>query len=488
MSDNTGIEWADSSWSPVTGCDRTSPGCDHCYALTMAKRLKAMGSAKYQTDGDPRTSGPGFAVAMHDASLLLPLRWRKPRKIFVNSMSDLFHSAISDEFIAKVFAVMAAAPQHQFQILTKRHARMRSLLNSPDFGAMVWRAFCDADEWGFGKAVRIQDWEAAAPLLDPCGISAPMRPIPWVHLGVSVENDKWARIRVPALLDTPAAVRWISAEPLLGPLDLTPWMPPISPVSVAQAPRTWAEWTWPEWVPAEVRAQIQGFWSEDWGRGPQAWIRSMHEQGAPAFGSTATLPDGFATNAPRTTGRFVFAWNNIGRLVRDDGSFAYTSFDPRGRARHQQIGWVVAGGESGPGARAMHPDWARSLRDQCQAADVPYLFKQWGDWGPAPFVVRVCDPAVGWTGTDAELAEAKRQAEAVGATHVHTGHWTEEGGERRYFVHEIGHKPWSLERVGLPEGSGMEPIRRWVKKRDGRALDGVEHNGYPRTVQRQVAA
>ena len=126
---STGISWTGETWNPTTGCDRVSSGCDHCYAMTMAKRLKGMGQAKYQRDGDPKTSGPGFGLTVHRDALTLPLRWRKPRKVFVNSMSDLFHADVPAEFIARVFAVMAACPQHTFQVLTKRHARMKSLLN-----------------------------------------------------------------------------------------------------------------------------------------------------------------------------------------------------------------------------------------------------------------------------------------------------------------------------------------------------------------------
>jgi protein gp37 len=217
VSDQSDIQWTDTTWSPATGCDRTSEGCDHCYALTLAKRLKAMGSAKYQTDGDSRTSGPGFGVAMHADALTLPLAWRKPRKIFVNSMSDLFHAKISDEFIAQVFAVMAAAPQHVYQILTKRHGRMRSLLNSPAFGEMVWRAFVDLEH-------PRKDWATAEKLLGDRGPRTVMRPLPWVHLGVSVENQRWADIRIPALLQTPAAVRFLSCEPLLGEVSLRQWL------------------------------------------------------------------------------------------------------------------------------------------------------------------------------------------------------------------------------------------------------------------------
>lgn len=133
----TTIEWTDETWNPTTGCDRISPGCDHCYALTMAARLKGMGSAKYQNDGDSRTSGPGFALTVHPDTLDAPMRWRKPRKVFVNSMSDLFHQDAPDDFIAHVFAVMALTPHHTYQVLTKRPQRMADLLNLPGFVASV---------------------------------------------------------------------------------------------------------------------------------------------------------------------------------------------------------------------------------------------------------------------------------------------------------------------------------------------------------------
>lgn len=202
MSDHTAISWTEATWNPTSGCDQVSPGCDNCYALTMAKRLKAMGSPGYQRDGDPRTSGPGFGLTVHPDRLDQPLRWRKPRRIFVNSMSDLFHDEVPGDFIARVFAVMAAAPQHTFQILTKRHARMRSLLSSPWFRSTVEEFAADIAVGRRGNVVRFT-W-----------------PIHNVWLGVSAEDQKWANIRGDALRATPAAVRFVSAEPLLGPIDL----------------------------------------------------------------------------------------------------------------------------------------------------------------------------------------------------------------------------------------------------------------------------
>lgn len=175
MADRSAIEWTQATWNPTTGCDRVSRGCDNCYALTLAKRLKAMGSAKYQTDGDPRTSGPGFGVAVHEDSLTIPSRWRQPRMVFVNSMSDLFHAKVPTEFVEKVFEVMAATPRHTYQILTKRSLRLSRLAPRLPWPANVW-------------------------------------------MGVSVEDESQLD-RVDHLRTVPAAVRFVSAEPLLGPLD-----------------------------------------------------------------------------------------------------------------------------------------------------------------------------------------------------------------------------------------------------------------------------
>jgi protein gp37 len=215
MSSKTSIEWTRGddgapgmTWNPTTGCDRISPGCDHCYALTLAKRLKAMGSAKYQTDGDPRTSGPGFGVATHSDALTEPMRWRKPRKVFVNSMSDLFHARVSREFVSRVFAVMAVTPQHTYQVLTKRPERMARILADESFKHAVALGMVDL-------TVRADDPTSRRPIV--------AWPLPNVWMGTSIESDEYVK-RADALRATPAAVRFISAEPLLGPLsslDLT---------------------------------------------------------------------------------------------------------------------------------------------------------------------------------------------------------------------------------------------------------------------------
>jgi protein gp37 len=187
---SSSIEWTEATWNPVTGCDRTSPGCDNCYALTLARRLKAMGQPKYQNDGDPRTSGPGFGITCHEQDLDLPLRWRGERRVFVNSMSDLFHPEVPDDFIAKVFAVMALADQHTFQMLTKRPQRMAKLLARDDFVRQVATALRERED------VELV-W-----------------PIPNLWVGTSIENDRYTW-RADRLRDTPAAVRFLSLEPLI---------------------------------------------------------------------------------------------------------------------------------------------------------------------------------------------------------------------------------------------------------------------------------
>lgn len=276
----TNIEWADDVWNPVRGCSRISEGCRHCYAEKMAGRIVAMGKGKpTKYDGLVKVPKLGDVTMLEDArwtgtvafdatALADPLKWRKPRRVFVNSMSDLFHERLTNEQIAAVFGVMAAGEQHQFIVLTKRARRMRE-----------WFEWMHKDpQWA---ALRCQEaaiqhgaWIA---LLDPVGYSKLGWPLPNVILGVSVENQAAADERIPDLLATPAAVRAISAEPLLGPLDLSAPCPPNA----------------------------------------RPFLRS---------------PD--------------------------------------------RISWVIAGCESGPGARPCEVAWLRSLRDQCKKAGTAFFLKQ----------------------------------------------------------------------------------------------------------------
>ena len=271
MSDNSRIEWTEATWNPVTGCTKVSPGCDHCYAERITERFHGKGSFEI--------------VKLHEDRLDVPLRWRKPRRVFVNSMSDLFHDDVPDEFIARVFAVMAAASWHTYQVLTKRHGRMRSLLNSDKFKLQVHNAYCCLPS-------------------DIPSIRGYVWPLPAVWLGVSVETQKWADIRIPALLDTPAAVRWLSCEPLLGPLELGAYM---------------------------ARSDDHAPWS----------------------------------------------YTEFGVLC-----MCGAACDRDERCTRPDVDWVVVGGESGPYARRMDPEWALAIRDQVTYAQVPFFFKQWG--GPTP--------------------------------------------------------------------------------------------------------
>ncbi|HCN05544.1 MAG TPA: hypothetical protein DIS79_07975 [Bacteroidetes bacterium] len=216
MASRSSIEWTDATWNPVTGCSKVSPGCQQCYAESMAKRLQRM-----QPEGRYRN---GFRVTLHDDELDLPLIWQKPKRIFVNSMSDLFHGSVSDEFIDRVFDVMRRAHWHTFQVLTKRPLRMLEYTQRRSVAKNVW-------------------------------------------LGTSIEDEKRAQERIDIIRGVHADIRFISAEPLIGPIT------------------------------TDIAVGLQ---------------------------------------------------------------------------------WVIVGGESGPGARPIDPDWVRTIRDQCLSAGTPFFFKQWG--------------------------------------------------------------------------------------------------------------
>lgn len=275
MTEGTPIEWTHrpgtrgETWNPVTGCT-------NCYAMKMAGRIERMGGAAHYAGTTKRVNGKdvwtGKVHAAPDHILTLPLRWKKPRTIFVNSMSDLFHEGLPDETINRIFAVMSQCPQHTFIVLTKRAGRMREYLTRK---MLEYRLIASVIE---------------LPFLPPSPGPWPHLPLPNVWLGVSVEDQRRADERIPDLLATPAAIRWISAEPLLGQFGLRC---------------------------ISYTASDRGFVDALTGETQHAETRALY-------------PD---------------------------------RYPPTNR-----IDWVVAGGESGPGARPMHPEWARSLRDQCAEA------------------------------------------------------------------------------------------------------------------------
>jgi protein gp37 len=333
MAGKTKIEWATDTWNPVVGCTIVSPGCTNCYAMRFAgARLDGSPKAPHYAGTTMRSKAgavwTGKVALAPEHILTAPLRWRRPRMIFVNSMGDLFHEAVPDEWIDQVFAVMALSPQHTFQVLTKRAERMRAyLVQFRQEGRHVVSDRVTSRDRRDGNRFLLLE-------RDQCW------PLPNVWLGVSAEDQRRAEERIPHLLATPAAVRFVSAEPLLAQVNLH-WM---------HVPGT-------------------------------NGLDALH-------GETEEL--------------------ETGRIVRG----------PR-------LDWIIVGGESGPSARPMHPDWARSIRDQCAAAGTAFLFKQWGEWVSA--------------------------------------------GEIGFHGHE--HRP----RFDMPPASMM----RVGKHRAGRLLDGQEHNGFP---------
>ena len=328
MTGNSKIEWTEQTWNPIVGCSIVSPGCTNCYAMKMAARIEAMGNQPRYAGTTKKVNGSavwtGRLAQAPESVLFAPLKRKKPTSYFVNSMGDLFHEDVPDEWIDQVFAVMALCPQHTFQVLTKRAERMRDYLRGDRQNVVAWEPVARVmSAWH-------PHWKAE-------DITGPHRaraiaagttwPLPNVWLGVSAERQQETDERIPFLIETPAAVRFVSAEPLLGPIDL--------------------------------------------------------------IGTFARYQD--------TPGR-----------------------RPAVGLGKQLIDWVIVGGESGPGARPMHPDWARGLRDQCTSAGIAFFFKQWGEHG------RVGDQA--------------------GLDH-------------------------------LPQDADL--LTRCGKKAAGRLLDGVEHNTLP---------
>jgi protein gp37 len=304
MGDRSKIEWTDATWNPVTGCTKVSAGCKFCYA---------------ERDFHRPYPGRDFTdVQIHPERLLQPFHWRRPRRIFVDSMSDLFHESIPEDFIDQVFMVMVKAKQHTFQVLTKRPEIMREFMHLEE----------TEREWDDGAFPPGNIW-----------------------LGVPVEDQPTADERITLLLQTPAVVRFVSYEPALGPVEFHPW-----------------------------------------------YLGLLGEADFP-----------------------------------NNGKPAIDYLGPR-------VNWVIAGGESGPNARPSHPEWFRSVRDQCQAAGVPFFFKQWGEWAPIP----------------GESFKAKQFC------------WVVRDGS-----------PATDENV---RNRPVQAMARIGKKRAGRLLDGREWNEFPKKL------
>ena len=301
---NTAIEWTHlpgfrgETWNPVVGCNKVSQGCKFCYAETLHnRRHKAfVGGAELPQ----QYAEPFNHVQLLEDRLEHPLRWKKPRAVFVNSLSDLFHEEVPQRFLDTVFAVMALSPRHRFMVLTKRHERMRDYAADPDVRERVDRAserLLDVD------STRQEKWD----LNRRRGALTPTVrtwPLPNVWLGVSVENQKAADARILALAGTPAAVRFLSCEPLLGPINFN------------------------------------------------FKLREGDE-----YGDSAIYRDVLSG----------YTWMQ--------GGFE-KPLEPAG-----PIHWVIAGAESGTGARPMDETWVRSIRDACMTESIPFFYKQSAEKG-----------------------------------------------------------------------------------------------------------
>lgn len=388
MGVKSNIEWTDATWNPLRGCSRVSQGCVNCYAEAIAARFSGVGQpfeglahfAEYP-NGTREARWTGKVALASEKVLLAPLHWRKPRRIFVNSMSDLFHENVPDEWIDKIFAVMALAPHHTFQVLTKRPERMREYMKGipskiPFLGRMpLERIHLEAAGHMEGDGGYMDTLKEAGNVYS-LYLDTPW-PLPNVWLGTSIENADVVD-RIEHLRQVPAAIRFISFEPLIGAVGTVD-------------------------------------------------LRDIH--------------------------------------------------------------WVIVGGESGPNARAMHPDWVRSLRDRCAAAEVPFFFKQWGAWLPTSGVDCYChgpsrkrahpdSDGIAWLADgriayrDFSVAEHRRRIKAGVA---HSTRAVEVDHEAiKDFCQSIDD-----EKRVLDNPLGLQWMYRVGKKAAGAMLDGREHREFP---------
>lgn len=385
MAENSAIEWTDHTFNPWVGCTKVSPACDHCYAETWAKRT---GNATLWQGERRRTSGSNWqlpikwnrrAQIMHhawaegihlhggDEALCIANGFIKPRrpKVFCASLADVFDNQVPERWRWDLWHRINQTPYLDWLLLTKRPQNIAKMLPTEEIGAPAW-----GEGW------------------------------PNVWLGTTAENQTEADRRIPHLLAVPAAVHFLSAEPLLGPLELRSWLPGDD--------------------------GCEG--CDDGGEGGTPACQRPTQPRADqcprlreVIHSTEGPPD--ANGTP--------TWMNCDRVTLD---------------------WVIAGGESGPGARPMHPEWARSLRDQCAAAGVAFLFKQWGEWLPLFHDGDYLFPDDGSEGDQAGRLEGRRL-------------------------------PWIAFNADGSRGDHAQPsetkMSRVGKKAAGRLLDGVEHNGMP---------
>ena len=401
MVSETKIEWATKVWNPVTGCTKISPGCDNCYAERMAKRLA--GRVGYPKD-------ESFEVTFHSNRLVLPLKWRKPQRVFINSMGDIFHDDVENWMIDKIFGVILASnvlvnkPDHVFMVLTKRPERMRQYFTERQPVDLI-KAWTKASDWitlnnldvlflDLVYSETCRDWDergrnsnGSAHL--PWGYIDKLWPLPNLLLGVTAENQEQAEKRIPVLLQIPAAVRFVSVEPMLSAIDLREWMADCGCVQCKRK-----------------------------------YYTDLDE---------LEYPENDNTKCPDCGGDIV-SFSGYKKTLRPN--------------------WVICGGESGPGARPMHLDWVRSLRDQCQASGTPYFFKQWGGWEPVEQV------------DHGFLPDNEHRLASHMVIDLNGEDWSGAGGN------EFIQPGWHMHRVGKKKAGRLLDGRTWDE------IPGVTANGY----------
>ncbi len=363
MSTNSGIEWTEATWNCLIGCTKVSPGCLLCYAMTMAARIANAAQARLRAgqaitdvqaayrrvvmwerggkdaadNNDKALPKWNNRVELLDSVLHEPLTWKRPKVVFVNSMSDLFHESVPFEFIDKVFAVMALTPHHTYQVLTKRPERMAEYLrwDGHEKASEEQRRNCNCRQCKIVRCIAdvlkskgVGEWDAT---VGPATYIWQNWPLPNVWLGTSCENQQTADERIPHLLRVPAAVRFLSLEPLLGPIDLTAHL---------------------------CRGQV----------------RRTRVKDPYCDGEMTESDDAYCVRCNEHLGGQVRSANPTGhryaQKMVDDAWSAH-------RAKHG-IHWVICGGESGANARPMNIEWARSIVSQCKSAGVPVFVKQLG--------------------------------------------------------------------------------------------------------------
>lgn len=407
------IEWTDDTWNFIVGCTRVSSGCAHCYAIRDVWRMAhnpnpkiagpRQGIVEQQPNGQLDWTGK---IGVLPDRLAIPLRKQQPTRYFVNSLSDLFHENVPNKLIEQAFGVMAATPRHTYQILTKRPDRMREWVRRETHEGVLSALLHKLPDFGFSSRQFHADVERI-------GAGFPW-PLPNVWLGTSVEDQKAADLRIHDLQATPAAVRFLSCEPLLGPIDFA--------ADRGRLSRQFSE-----------TVGVFGYVSA---AGPTG---ANHHPGRCVCQGDDTTPHKHYREPPFKCARCL-------------GCGGFTPARPL-----WGIHWVIAGGESGANARPMHPDWARSLRDQCANAGVAFFFKQHGEW------------------LSADQAQFPPRTDPI---------WTNWSSDRTQPLTPAGR----LKRDERWLDPGDAIVARLGKRRAGRELDGRTWDEYPAAAGIQPTA